>query len=336
MKKILITGANGFIGSKLCAHFIREGYEVLGMVRKTSDLFYIRDLPVKLIHVDLQEPETIEIPSDIGYVVHSASVVSDTARDEECREGIFESTRNLIAAIRSSRPDLKRFVYISTALSLGYGVCGISPENPGKPVRFLPYVRHKIKTESFLRDLYKTEDFPMVILRPGDVYGPNDRTSCLKMFEAIERGMPMITGSGRWRFAYCYIDNLCQAAGLACEREGMDGRAFTVTNSVFPTWREWFTGLQEAMGKKQRLYLPVSLVYFFTLIFSGLRRVFPRFSPPLTSYRFKRITSHTTYDISDTIRLLGYRPDNDLRRQIRETAAWYREEKKQRSQEGRK
>lgn len=333
MNKILITGANGFIGSKLCAYFLKKGWEVFGTVRETSDLFYLQGTDVRLIHADLRRPETIKIPRDIEFIIHSASVVSDTADDKACREGIYDLTRNLVAAARSSCSRLKRFVYVSTALTLGYDACDISTDNPGKSVRFLPYVRYKMETEAFLSDIYKMNRFPVVILRPGDVYGPNDRTSCLQMLEAIERGMPMIVGHGRWRFAYSYIDNFCQAAHLACESDGVDGRAFTVTNSLFPTWREWFSGLQEAMGKKQRLYLPVGLIRLVTLTLSGIRRIFPNFSPPLTHYRFKRITSHTTYNISETIQRLGYRPDDDLKAQIQATVAWYRQEKDGRSRE---
>jgi nucleoside-diphosphate-sugar epimerase len=259
--------------------------------------------------------------------------VSDIAGEVACREGIYDLTRNLVEAARSSCSHLKRFVYVSTALTLGYDTCNISPDNPGKTVRFLPYVRYKMETETLLSDKYKMNGFPVVILRPGDVYGPNDRTSCLQMLEAIERGMPMIVGHGRWRFAYCYIDNFCQAAYLACECNGIDGRSFTVTNSRFPTWREWFSGLQRVMGKKQRLYLPVGFIHLVTLILSGIHKIFHNFSPPLTHYRFKRITSHTTYNISETIQSLGYRPDDDLKAQIQATVSWYRREKHRRSQE---
>jgi nucleoside-diphosphate-sugar epimerase len=327
MSKILITGANGSIGANLCRHFLARGWDVHGLVRKTSDLHSLNGVDVKLIFGDLRDPETFQIPTDIDHIIHSASIVSDTAGDETCRRNIYLLAVNLARKIAEMPRPLKRLVHISTALTLGYDAPDISERRPGKPVLFLAYTRYKIRTEEFFLDQWKTQGLPVVILRPGDVFGPHDRITCAQMLKGCERGIPLVVGSGRHRFGYCYSGNLCQAAELALMKEGIEGRAYTVTNGALPTWKTFLTGLQSGLGRTQRVYVPVWLAFALARAMQGVRKVRPRFEPEINYYRIKRVTSETTYDISKTVEELGYRPDDRTDVQIKEIVSWYLKEK---------
>jgi len=327
VRKLLITGANGFVGANLCRHFLARGWEVYGTVRATSDTHSLNGLDVKLITGDLGDPNMIKIPADVDEVIHSASIVSDTADDETCRRNIYDLAVNLTRKIEEMPRPPRRLVHISTALTLGYDAKDISEERPGKTALFLAYTRYKVKTEEFLLDQWRTRGLPVVILRPGDVFGPYDRVACAKILKGIERGIPIIVGRGRHRFAYCYSGNLCQAAELALEKEGIEGRAYTVTNGVLPTWREFITGLQSGLRRRQRIYGPVWPAFAIAWVLKGVQKLRPGFEPALSYYRIRRVTSETTYDISKTVRELGYRPDDRMDAQVREIVAWYRKEK---------
>jgi UDP-glucose 4-epimerase len=257
-----------------------------------------------------------------------ASVVSDQASEAECEAGIYGMSVNLVEKILDKGIHIRRFVYISSTLTLGYLGTNLSEENPGRPTDFMPYARAKKKTEAYLLEKMKSTGLPAVILRPGDTYGPNDRTTCDKMLRGAEKGVPLIVGRGRHRFAYCYIDNLCQAADLALENDRAVGKAYTVTNGIVPSWREFFSGLQQGIGKRQRIYVPI---IFARLAASGQqlwKKLSPGFRPELTRYRIRRITTETTYDISKTVDELGYRPDNDTEKQVRAIVDWYLDERK--------
>lgn len=327
MSRVLITGANGFVGSNLCRWFRGRGWEVDALVRESSDLHFLERLDVGLIKGDLRFSEKIDLPAGTTHIVHSASLVSDTADDDDCSRNIFDMTRSFVRRIYASGLPLRRFVYISTALTLGFDARDISEERRGRSAAFMPYVRHKIRTENELRDQQARRGFPVVILRPGDVFGPNDRVTCAKVLLSCERGLPLVAGNGRWRFGYCYIGNLCQAAELALVTPGIEGRAYTVTNGVLPTWRDFFLALQSGLGKPQKIHVPVFVARALAGVSAVLEAILPRFEGKLNYYRIRRITSETTYDISKTIAELGYAPDDDFERQFAEIVAWYKRER---------
>jgi len=327
-EKVFITGANGFIGSNLCAWFLARGYDVYGLVRKTSDLHFLEELPVKIVYGDLRDPQSFELPGDLDHIIHSAAVVSDLASESECGPGIYDTTVNLVRKILEKGTRPKRFIYISTTLVLGYLGTNLSEENPGRPADFLPYVRAKKRAESFLLEKLKNDGLPVVILRPGDTYGRNDRTTCARVMRGAERGVPVIVGHGRHRFASCYIDNLCQAVELTFNNDLAVGKAYTVTNGVSPSWREFFSGLQRGIGIKQRLYVPVWAAKLIAASQQARKKISPRYQPELSQYRIRRITTETTYNISRTVAELGYRPDTDIDRHVRLVIDWYLEERK--------
>jgi nucleoside-diphosphate-sugar epimerase len=328
---VLITGANGFIGSHLCDAFAGAGYRVYGLVRRTSDLRFLKNAEIELLYGDLREIDAIRLPDGLEVIVHAAALVSDNASRRECRAQIYDITVNLVRWAQANCPGLLRFVYISTALTIGYCGDDISEDNPGKSAGYVPYNFTKKMAELYLLEQYRNSGLPVVILRPGDVYGPRDRTSCELMLQAAQRNVPLIVGRGDKKFGFCYPANLCRAALAAAERPEIAGRAYTVTNGICPTWGEFFSSLQAGVGKHQRLYVPVFISMAAAVLMEVLKRVMPGFKPSINYYRIRRITAQTTYDLTETYRDLGYRPDNDYQSQFQAIVDWYKREKEDRS-----
>ena len=327
MQNVLITGANGFIGSNLCRYFLEKKYSVYGLVRKTSDLHFLEGQNVNLIYGDLNEVDKIVWPENLDIVIHCASVVSDVADDACCESNIYNSTVDLARQIKDSCANLKKFIFMSSALVLGYQSLNISEANPGQSVCYLPYVRSKQKTEKKLLHMHIENNFPVVIMRPADVFGPNDRITSANLLKGIDDGVPVIVGSGKWVFPYCYVDNLCQATYLACTSKNNEGRAYTITNGIELTWKEFLSFLQKKLKRKQRIYIPVFFPHVVVFVMKIIQKIVPSYEPPLTDYRIKRITSHTNYDISKTVAELNYAPENDIEKQFSRIVDWYLAEK---------
>lgn len=328
MERVLITGANGFIGSNLCSYFLERSYEVYGLVRETSDLHFLEGLPVALIRGDLAKAQKIPLPPSIDYVIHAASLVRDDAPMALARQNILDSTVNLVRSLAENGIQVKRFVYISTGLVLGHRSLHISEGNPGQPARgVMSYARAKEMAESFLRDQHRENGLPVVILRPTDVFGPNDRTSSLKILDSIEAGWPTFAGTGRRILSFCYVGNLAKACHLACQMRGKNGRAYTITNGQDITWRQLMGYFQLHLGRPQRIFVPVVVAYALALFMQALHGVVPSFEALLTWYRVSKVGRDTSYDISKTIEELGYQPDQDLDHQLESILAWYEREK---------
>ena len=323
MKNVLITGANGFIGSNLCRYFLARNHNVHGLVRKSSDLHFLEGQNVHLVYGDLNEVDKIEWPRDLDAVVHCASVVSDVADDVCCESNIYDSTVDLVRHIGDRGIAIKKFIFMSSALVLGYGKLEISENNPGNPADHLAYVRSKKKTEEKLLKLHKNSGFPVVILRPADVFGPNDRTTCMHILKGIDSGVPVIVGNGKWIFPYCYVDNLCQATYLACRSENSEGKGYTVTNGTEVTWKQFLSFFQKRLNRKQWVYIPSFVPYVVAFVMKVIEKIVPSYESPLTPYRIKRITSNTNYDISKTISELKYVPENDIEKQFSAIVDWY-------------
>jgi 2-alkyl-3-oxoalkanoate reductase len=327
MRTVLITGANGFIGSHLCDAFLGAGYRVYGLVRKTSDLRFISGANITMVQGDLRAPEQIAFPESVDVIVHAAALVSDNATITQTREHVYGITRRLVEEALRRYPRLSRFVYISSALTLGICADNISERAPGRSADFLPYGLMKKTTEEYLLDLHRSDGFPVVILRPGDVYGPRDRTSSEQMLRAAEKGVPLRVGRGRSKFGFCAPANLCRAAIAASERPSAVGEAYVVVNGVAPTWREFFGALQEGVGRPQHVYVPVSVLMMAAFGVELLKRMIPGLRPAINYYRIRRITTQTTYDGSRAVRELGYDSDDDYRSQFRAIVEWYQQEK---------
>ena len=327
MPSVLITGANGFIGSHLCDAFSENGYTVYGLVRATSDLRFLRRPEIKLITGDLTGIAAIRFPESVDAIVHAAALVSDNATWQQSRRHIYDITVSLAELAGRLYPRLTKFVYLSTALTLGYCADDISERNPGRSVDYVPYNFMKKQTEAYLLEKYRTTGFPVVVLRPGDVYGPRDRTSSELMLRAAEQGVPLIVGSGRKKFGLCYPTNLCRAVLATLDKPRTNGRAYTVVNRVAPTWGEFFRALQNGVGARQRVYVPVSLSLAVARFCDLLKLLFPGFRPPINYYRIRRITAQTTYDMSQTESELGYESDDDYLGQFERIVEWYNREK---------
>ena len=72
---ILITGANGFVGARLCRKFIDEGFRVIAGVRKTADLSSLKEINVEYRYGDVTKPETLpEMVSGVDYIIHNAGL----------------------------------------------------------------------------------------------------------------------------------------------------------------------------------------------------------------------------------------------------------------------
>ncbi|HZY09869.1 MAG TPA: NAD-dependent epimerase/dehydratase family protein, partial [Bacteroidota bacterium] len=111
--RALITGATGFIGSHLAEDLHNRGYQLRFLIRKSSNLKWIRHLPAELIYGDFFDNEALKKSvADVDYIFHLAGVTKAKTK-EEYFKGNHIATKNLLSIVLTAQPNLKRFVHIS-------------------------------------------------------------------------------------------------------------------------------------------------------------------------------------------------------------------------------
>src|SRR6516162_3744413 len=120
MKRALVTGANGFIGSHLVRHLIERNYEVSCLVRQTSDLRSLAGLPLRIHIGDVRQPETLSGPlSGADYVFHLAADLMALTREAFLAANTDGTRHMLDVTVSVKSPSFQRFLYVSSQAAAG-------------------------------------------------------------------------------------------------------------------------------------------------------------------------------------------------------------------------
>lgn len=322
--RVLVTGANGFVGAALCRKLVDRGDEVRGLVRKTSDLSLLDGINIQKIVGSLEEPIFLEkVTKGIELVYHVASAVSDWGTLEHFRRVNVEGTRNVLEA--SIRNRVKRFVYVSSvAVHSFIGAQEMNEESPQLPTPF-PYCETKREAEGLVLEAHRRERIKVAIVRPGDVYGPGDRTSLLKMAKILESGRMAFVGGGKALGAFTYVENLVDGLILAGTKREAEGEVFVITDGIKLSWRDYFEKLTAALNvSRPRVSVSPTLAYaaavFFEFFYRHLRI---RSRPLITRYLITHLRNDFHFSIDKAKQKLGYAPKVGIDEAIRRTAEWY-------------
>ena len=192
MKCILVTGATGFLGMHLCRSLQAQGFSPRALVRATSSTQALEDQGIQFQVASLQDGRGLkEILRDVDGVVHAAGG-GWVRNPQEYYLNNTETTATLLDAIMKHRPDLERFVLISSMAARG-------PKNPmGKAEPASHYGKSKAAAEALA--LAHAPELPLTILRPPAVYGPEDNR-LTPLIQSIRRGftiLPRGNGATSW------------------------------------------------------------------------------------------------------------------------------------------
>lgn len=259
MNRILVTGANGFVGSALCRTLRQRGRAVRGAVRgaAATDQVGVGNLDgVTDWRLALEGCDT---------VIHLAArvhVMADSERDplRAYREVNVEGSVNL--ARQAAAQGVKRMVFVSSVKVNGEA----TPHGPfhasDAPMPCDPYGQSKLEAEAALRHLGRETGLEIVIVRPPLVYGPGVKANFLNLLKLVERGLPLPFGKVRNRRSMVALDNLIDLLILCCDHPNAPGEVFLVSDGVDMTIADLVMMIANAMDKQIALVpVPVGLMY---------------------------------------------------------------------------
>lgn len=331
MSRILLTGANGFIGQHLIRSLLNSGFHVRGMAHDERPLYFIKTGEVEWSKADLALPETLKnIAEGVDTVYHLAAIPrNDLSKTWEEYEAVnIKGTETLLREAEGN--GVKRFVFISTVEAAGYGD-GINPRRESdSPQPCNNYGRSKLEAEKIvLSGKWKME---CVVLRLPMVYGPGTFLIVPKLFGMVKRGFYPLIGSGETEMEFCYADNAVQAIRLCGEKKEAAGELFYASDIRSYSIREVIENIAKAMSRKIRfIKIPVFLAKILAVFWEGMAKILP--FPPIVSPYSKKpfFTRETVFWTTKNVNIvsiekirkaLGYNPKIDISTGCRLTAEW--------------
>lgn len=326
MKRVLITGGTGFIGSRLALHRRRAGQEVvvLGQTNTPAEednkrLLEQEGIEVDLVAMDDQDRLAGHVKG-VELVYHLAAAQHETkVPDRHFREVNVEGTRRLLEIC--AKNGVRRFVHGSTIGVYGSPEGVIDESTKTDPDNI--YGMTKLEGERLVFS-YK-DRLSVVAIRISETYGPGDRR-LLKLFRAIDKGMFFMIGSGRNLHHLVYIDDLIAGMVLAAEVEEARGEVFLLAGPRPSSTREMADTIAAALGKSVPAWrLPLSP---FTAAACVFEKVLPPLGiqPPLHRRRLDFFKKSFTLSNGKAARILGYTPQVTFDAGAAATASWYREQ----------
>ncbi len=317
-KSVLITGANGFIGSHLVESAIDHGYEVIAFVRENSDVSYIEKYDVAIHRVDYHQVQNLEDHlakmDKLDLIIHCAGVTE--ARDKDgFYSGNVGVTRNLIDALLQADQMSGKFVYFSSLAARGPNDLFV---RNGEDSPISTYGQSKREAEQVVQDLVGY----YLIVRPTAVYGPRDK-AFLALVKAIKRGLEVTLGSKNRKLTMIHGRDLADMIFEAATRGmtllyGFDGHVYT-QNSISEAVRN-------ALGRKGtfKLNIPTWLFMILTKVMSLWMKIMFNRNWTYTPEKAKELSARD-WSISDDEDKSRFGPFRSLGSGFEDTVRWYRE-----------
>ena len=320
---VLITGANGFIGRRLSESLTSEGADVVGLTRGPHQI------PVAGVRTamttDLLDRDSLRLAlREVETVIHLAARVH--ARPEgkqdpfsECRRLNVEGT--LAVLEESVAAGVKRFVFISSVKAVA-DVSEKMLDETTPPRPHDAYGETKLEAERLVRVVARQEGIHAPVLRLPLVYGPGIKSNMLRLFSAVNRGLPLPFGAVRNRRSFVHVDNVVEAIRAVLRTPAAGDETFFVSDGMDLSTPELIRRIATALGTRARLLsVPVSALQAAGATGYLLSRII-RFH--YTSDSLNALLGSLFVDISKLQQMTGYSPPVSVDEGLSQTAAWLR------------
>ncbi len=324
--KVLLTGANGFVGSHILDHLRRHEMVVKILLRRTSETELIAaHLPEVEVHYgSLENGESLRAAMrEATHVIHCAGCTKAIKGTQYYRVN-QHGTRQIVEAINHPSSQIKRLVFIS---SLAASRPALPPDDAREidsPAPVSEYGKSKLAAEHEVRKFCQKE---YVILRPCAVYGPRD-ADFLMLFKAVKARLVPRFGSGRQPFSLIFVKDLAVAATHFLTAPQVAGGIFNIASPEAATARELVAEIARQMHRSPLVIpLPMVLLWLICLGQELLSQVTGQ-ATILSRQKYRELSAPGwTCDPSRARQQGGFTAATSLETGIAETLSWYRQAK---------
>lgn len=299
---ILVTGASGFIGSRLLTAFRSDGVACVGMVRQVKS-------SAGYVSADLENVASLEKACiGIDTVFHCAGYAHAFAafgNDVESHWRVnFEGTRNLVQA--AAKAGVRRLVFLSSVKAMAEpGTICATEDFPGEPET--DYGRAKRAAESIVLEAGRQHGMHVVNLRLAMVYGARGRGNLERMGRLVRHGLfPPLPETANHR-SLVHVDDVISVVRLVAVDERAAGRTYIVASPEAPSGRALFDALRAAQDLPPCSWsVPAVVLRSAAKFGDGLESLLRR-RLPLDSEALQRLLGSAWYSPARIERELGWR-----------------------------
>jgi len=313
---------------------LERGDEVRAMVRPVEDASRLQKLAgVEVVHADLTDAESLKrAVQGVQRVYNVAAKTGPWGLEEVYWAVNVRGLADLVGA--SMTAGVQRIVHTSSITVYGHHLRGIVSEDHPYHTEDNPYSRSKIAGEKLIANLVKDNDAPVVIARPGWIYGPRDTASFGRFVALVKSGKGFLVGSGKNIVPIVYVRDVAQ--GLIKAGDAGDeviGHTYTLADDRRVTQAEYLNTIADCLHVSH-----ISRRFPYTALYAtgrtaellwramGRRKAAP---PPITTYGVTLLGGDQQFSIDKARRELGYAPEFAVSRGVEEGVRWYIEAKKE-------
>lgn len=324
--RYLITGAAGFIGGQVAEACRLRRRDITALVRPGSDTRRLEELGIDIAPGDLGDPGAIQRAlEEVEVVIHCAAKVGDGGPLSEYRRANVDNLRLLLDACKGQALD--RFVHLSD-LSV-YPLRdhqGTDETTPCADRHRDAYSQSKADAERLVLAYYHDLGVPVVVLRPGYVYGPGDRRLLPRLVKELRAGQVRYPGGGYGAVCTLFARNLVEAVWTAVHKDDVVGQVFNITDGEHVSKREFVETIADALGlPRPKRAGNRWLAWQRTKLSEGWARLRGKEAVPFhNTARYRMMALDLDFSIEKAKFELGYLPRWSFRDAMEETLAWYR------------
>lgn len=297
IKKILVTGASGFIGREVCRQLERRGHSAVAATRQVdmSGIVASHQICVGSVDADTNWTEALADCDTVVHLAGRAHVLNDKSADPlaEFRKTNVEGTVKLARC--AANKGVRRFIFVSSI--------GVHGKPRGEPFRSsdVPnpiddYAVSKFEAELALRSIESETGMEVVIVRPPLVYGPNCPGNFRRLIKLVELGLPLPFGKISGRRSFVSIWNLVDFLITCVTHSSAAGGTFIVSDAEELTLPDLLRLIAEKMGK------PLCLLPISERFLAGVARLLGK------KRLYEKLCGELIVDINDTCRTLQWQP----------------------------
>lgn len=322
--KVLVTGANGFLGCHIVKKLLESNYEVRAFILSGTSIECFNEYPIEIYEGNLLKTEDIkQAIESCDYLIHTAAITDVfPSRNQLSWKINYDVVKNIVDIVKES--NIKRYVHVGTANSFGFG----SLSNPGTETYAftgdkykLDYIDSKKAAQDLLLNEAKENKLPVLIINPTFMIGENDTKPGPGelIIPVIEGKNPFYSSGGR---CFATVKDVSVACVNALNK-GMIGECY-ITGGRNLCYKDFFTMISNiSKVKAPKIKAPKFITLIVGAVSEFFGKIFKR--KPLITRAIARISSHGHYYSSaKAINTLDY-PQTDLEVALKEAINWYKE-----------